>query len=383
VTAAPATSFRGVLALVEKHGTTVVSARSLERIASADVRAALHVASVLAGAPPAASWPCDVRGCSREIRANHDGARRPLLAVCCQAPAACSPIELGFDDVAQLEIAVDALVRAVCALLGATIDRAATAKLRERHALGASRTPILVATTDEPARDLFWAGTPHDIDLAAFCARRERVAGRTLVLVPTGAHVPLDVAARFTAGEHVELMVLADTLDVRGGALALRTPRESGARLEVDTRVPRVDGPAKHTGRGLAAELGVSRWEQTRFSIVDGHTVRIEANGQSVLRTFVELGFVDRRKTEVVTPVAAWGLFLLFCKAGAIRPSEYAQYGKPYGAKKAVEGIGKAMTKAFGLEESPIRRYSRARGSWETRFLVEAEKGARRKGRGA
>jgi hypothetical protein len=104
--------------------------------------------------------------------------------------------------------------------------------------------------------------------------------------------------------------------------------------------------------------------------IVDGHTLRIEANGKTLLRTFVELGFVDGRKTDVVTPVTAWALLLLFCKKGVLRPSEYGEMGKAYGAKKTVERLGPPMREAFGIDEHPIHQYSRRHGRWLPRFRV-------------
>ncbi len=370
-------SIAGVLALVEKHGTVVVLARSLEPIASTDAREALHVAGVLAGAPAAPTWPCDVRGCAREIRANYDGARRPLVAVCCQAPPACAPVELGFDEVAQQEVSVEALVTTACGLMGATVDRAALAKLRERRAIGEARAPVLVAAAETPARDVFWAGSPRDTDLAAFCARRERVPRASVVLVPTGKHVPLDVAARFAAGEQVEVRALSDVLEVRGGKLALA---EAAGAIAADVEAKADAAPAavqKAPSGGIAAIVGATRWEEIRILVVDGHTVRIEANGKSALRTFVELGFVDGRKTDVVTPTSGWLLFLLFCKKGELRPSEYAELGKAYGAKAGVKIMQKVLRAAFGIEEAPIRAYSRRTGRWVARFRVAGAETAR------
>jgi hypothetical protein len=135
---------------------------------------------------------------------------------------------------------------------------------------------------------------------------------------------------------------------------------------------------------GIAALLGVNSWEQIRLIVLDGHTLRIEANGQTLLRTFVELGFVDKRKTEVVTPVTAWAMLILLCKKGMLRPSEYGQVGKAYGAKKAIERLGAPMRAAFGIAEHPIHEYSRRGGRWVPRFLVAAgESGEVRNRQGA
>jgi hypothetical protein len=373
VTAASGASIAGVLSLVEKHGTVVILARSLEKVASVDARAALHAAGVIAAAPAAPSWPCDVRGCSREVRSNHDGARKPLVAVCFQVPAVCTPVELGFDDVAQQEISVEALLVAACALLGASVDRAAMAKVRERRALGESRAPVLVAAVPEApqARDVFWAGSPRDTDLSAWCARRERAARRTLILVPTAKYVSLEVASRFARGEAVEIRALDALLEVRDGKLAL-VP-DDGARIEAVPAPAPAPAPAP-IAQGIAALLGATRWEDIRITVVDGHTVRIEANGKGLLRTFVELGFVDGRKSDIVTPIASWGLFVLFCKKGRLKPSAYGEQGhKPFGVKKAIEKIGESLREAFGLADHPLHAYSKRSHLWATRFKIAAE----------
>ncbi len=367
-------SLRGVLTLVERYGSVVVPARDVDELASGEARAALHASGVISSAAAAATWPCDVRGCSREVRSNHDGARRPLVAVCCQAPPACAPVELGFDDVAQKALAADVLVGAACALFGATVDAAALAKLREPRALGDACAPALVAACAEPPRDVFWVGSPRALDLGGFCARRERVVRGSLVLVPTADRVPADVAARFAPGEHVEVRALADSLTVRDGALAAVERRSMRPSLPAAPAPEAIQSPA--AAHGIAALLGVQAWQQIRISFVDGTTVRIEAKGKTLLRTFVELGFVDARKRQMVTPVTAWALLLAFCKKGYVKPSEYGQLGRPYGAKKAMEGLNKAMRQSFGLEERPIAQYDKRRGQWAARFRVAGAEGS-------
>jgi hypothetical protein len=195
----------------------------------------------------------------------------------------------------------------------------------------------------------------------------------TLVLVPTFARVPAEVAARFAPGEHVEVCALADVLRVRDGALTLAAA--SHASTPAATSSP----PPAPAPLGLAARLGVTRWEDVRLSVVDDHTLRIESKGQTLLRTFVELGFVDARKKDVVRPVIAWGMLLLLCKKGEMRPSEYGEMGKAFAAKKAIERLGAALREAFGLEEHPVRTYSRRDGRWAPRFRVAAPDDARAK----
>jgi hypothetical protein len=354
--------FARVLALVEKSGTVVVPTNVVESIATVDARQALHAAGVLTAAAAAPSWPCDVRGCSREVRSNASGARRPLVAVCSQVPAACQPVELGFDDVAQQEIAIDTLVAVVCALLGADVDRASLAKVRARHAIGESCMPVLVATLADC--DILWAGMPRDMDLGAFCGRRERVARSTLVLVPTTKYVSTDLAARFAEGEHVEVRALEEMLDVRDGHIALR----SGSAVKEAPRVEESEPPPN--ALGLAAKLGIAKWEDVRILVVDAHTVRLDgSNGRALLTTFVELGLVDGRKVAVVTPVTAWALLRMICTHGKRMPSQYGEHGKKFGVKKVVFGLRAALKGAFGLEEDPFLSYS-SNGGWTPRFKV-------------
>jgi hypothetical protein len=352
-------------ALVEKHGNVVLLSRSLEEVASLDARIALHAGGVLAATEPVASWPCDVRGCSREIRANYGGARKPIVAVCCQAPPVCEPLELGFEDVSQQRISIEALVRAICALLGAEVNATAIAGVNARHPIGGNREPVLVGATRSPVvRDVFWAGTPRDTDLGAFCTRREHVKRRTLVLVPTERYVPLEVAARFARGERVEVLSLADSLEVREGAIAL--VKGDGAPTPLfSTRPP----PGIAERDGLATLLGAARWEDIRILAVDEHTVRIEAGTEAVLRTFVELGFTDTRKKEGAKPVTGWHVLLLLCHKGVLRPSEYRQFGKQWGAKKGIEDMRRRLRLAFGLEGDPLLSYL-TRTGWRPRFRV-------------
>jgi hypothetical protein len=311
--------------------------------------------------------------------------------VCSRAPTECALVELSFEDVAQQQVRVDALVSAVCGALGAEVERAGIAKVRERFAIGDARAPVLVAKEAEESsgvRDVFWAGSPRDTDLAAFCARRERVTQRTLVLVPTGRHVSLEVASRFAVGEHVAVMAVGDVVDVHEGKIARRgadasdeTPRRATTEPPPAPKKRKTTTPATmKPGHGLAAVLGVTRWEDLRISVLDEQTVKIETSETHVLRTFVELGFVDRRKRDGVVPVVGWAVFLGLCRNGQFRPSEYAVVGKAYGAKKGVEWVRRALKAAFGLEKDPMRGYSRASG-WVPRFLGEKGKlGVVRKG---
>jgi hypothetical protein len=180
--------------------------------------------------------------------------------------------------------------------------------------------------------------------------------------------VALDVAARFAPGETVEVRALGDLIEVRDGKLALF--RDVRPTTDPFRSTPPVVEPAMPRAPGIAALLGATRWEEIRLTVVDGHTLRIEANGKTLLRTFVELGFVDGRKRDVVTPTSAWAVLVLFCKEGRIKPSAYREVGKPFGAKKAIERLGVAMRASFGLAEHPIHQYSKRSRQWETRFLV-------------
>jgi hypothetical protein len=366
------------LALLFAHierqgGGGAVMARTFEKLAPVDARVALHAAKIVAGAPAIPTWPCDEAGCAREIRANYDGARKPLVAVCSQAPPACMPVELAFEEVAQQEIDLEALLTFVCVLLEATADPKALATIRTSRPFGGAVPPTLLAAARRPVRDVFWAGSPRDTDLASFCILRERVARGTLLLVPTAKYVAADLVARYIRGAHVELLSLADALAVRDGALVLAPPDAAPPTAPAAPSPPSALLAAAH---GIAAALGATKWEQIRITEVDGQTVRIAAGGKSVLRTFVELGFVDNRRTEVVTPVIGWSVFLLMCKKGSFMPSAYGDLGKAYAAKKGIETVRRALRASFGLKENPMRGYS-AKTGWVPRFLV-GEPGGRR-----
>jgi hypothetical protein len=221
------------------------------------------------------------------------------------------------------------------------------------------------------ARDVVWAGSPRDTDLDAICERRERAAKKnTLVLVPTARHVPLGVVSRYAHGQKVEVLALDDVLVVKDGALSLvgapppkkkASARRSGAESDGDAVTP--------IRRGIAAELGVVRWEPILVTLVDPQTVRIEANGNVLLKTFVELGFVDERRKDVVTPVTGWHLFVLILTQGRMRPSEYARFGTAYAATRAMSRMTAPLRAAFGISTSPMRKYSRKNG-WLPRFRV-------------
>lgn len=155
-------SILAVLEVIEKHGSFVLFARTVEKLVAPDARAALHAAGILSGAGPVVTWPCERRGCTREIRANYDGARRPLVAVCSQVPTECEPVELSFEEVAQQQLSAQALVATACRLLGAVTDRAALAKLNAAVPIGDAQRPVLVATKGDPACDVFWAASPRD-----------------------------------------------------------------------------------------------------------------------------------------------------------------------------------------------------------------------------
>lgn len=347
------------LALVEKHGATTLPSRALARLVPLAERTALTAAGVLAGAEAVTSWPCDVRGCGREIRANFAGARKPLVALCSQAPPVCAPVELRFDEVSQQQVSVRALVELACALLKADSDPDALTMLNASHPVGRAPLPARVATLAR-GREVFWTRAPRDLDLGAFCARRERVKRRTLVLVPTTRHVPLETAARFASGERVEILALDDLLAIRAGAIVLRET------LSRDPARPSLRAPS--SPGALAATLGVTRWEDMRLLFVDEHTLRIEGTRETLVRSFVDLGFIDGRKKDVV-PVISWHVLLILCLKGVLRPSEYARFGKQWGAKKGLGDLRRRLRGAFGLESDPLLGYLTRMG-WRPRFRV-------------
>jgi hypothetical protein len=285
-------------------------------------------------------------------------------------------VELGFDDVAMQSVSLEALVRAVCVLLGAegaeSAKTAAAARLREdgARAFGEERAPVAVGAARD--RDVFFARAPRDMDLAAFCARRERLARATLVLVPTARWVPLEVASRHAGGEKVEVLALEDALEIRDGSLALvgRPVAPAPGPTKARAKAKAAAREARRASPGIAALLGVTAWNQIRMAEVDGHTLRVEGNGKSMLCTFVELGFADGRKNSV-EPIIAWSVLMLMVAKGRMMPSEYARFGKRWAPKKGLEKLRVLLCAAFGLEPDPIQRYFSKTG-WVPKFRVAA-----------
>ncbi len=75
------------------------------------------------------------------------------------------------------------------------------------------------------------------------------------------------------------------------------------------------------------------------------------------------------RKPGEVVPVKVWGVLVAMCKVGRFRPSEYAEFGRPYAAKKAIGTLRALLKAAFGLEAEPLRTYTKY-GGWEPVFRV-------------
>jgi hypothetical protein len=55
-------------------------------------------------------------------------------------------------------------------------------------------------------------------------------------------------------------------------------------------------------------------------------------------------------------------------------PSEYAQFGKKWAAKKGIESMRAKLGRAFGLKEDPLLSYQTKEG-WRPRFRVGGARG--------
>jgi hypothetical protein len=71
--------------------------------------------------------------------------------------------------------------------------------------------------------------------------------------------------------------------------------------------------------------------------------------------------------------VIAWHVLLILCLKGVLRPSEYAQFGKQWGAKKGLGDLRKRLRAAFSLEGDPLLSYL-TRAGWRPRFRVAASR---------
>jgi hypothetical protein len=363
---------RALLALVQSHGGGEIAAAEVDRALAKDGAGAgvvLAREGIVRGAPLATTHPCDAPSCAREVREaaeTADGARR-FLAVCTRSPRECETLRLREPDLAQRTIAIDALVGAVMRELGVEGSLGREAK----RALGGALEPVALGeqTAGSAVRDVFFARRPGALALRALLAERRAAARPALVLVPTARAVKPEVLAAHAVG-HVQIVALADVLSVEGGRLSVAdhvrdVPRGAGAKgARVAERGAHGAAPA-----GVLAKLPrAARWSQVAFYRVhDDHLLGVEIDRRTRRVAARDLGMAVATTGE---PVRAYTLLQRICDGNGVFDTR--PWGSQANGKKVVSELRAALTKAFGIEESPIETYSRGTRSWKTRFRAYA-----------
>ena len=157
----------------------------------------------------------------------------------------------------------------------------------------------------------------------------------------------------------MEVAALSDRLVVRDGCIASAT----GLRIVPDARLS-TGGPSVAAGRLPRAE----RWNQVTFFLVDD----VRAIGVIVGRhyakvTAIDLGLADARTRE---PVRAFDLLRRICDGNGSFNTK--PWGGQTNGRKIVSELRLALSRAFGIEEAPIGRYSYRAKSWKTKFRALA-----------
>jgi hypothetical protein len=112
-------------------------------------------------------------------------------------------------------------------------------------------------------------------------------------------------------------------------------------------------------------------WEELTVSFVNELTVKIACRDSTEHRTFVEMGFMDSRKSEE-TPDQLWGILRALAKyKGDISWDESsASFSDPKQLKKWISEIRKKLKMVFpGILGDPFRPYKQVK-AYQTRFVL-------------
>jgi hypothetical protein len=345
----------------------------------AEVLGALRAAGILRPASRARTRPCDdpTKRCFRNVRPAAPPSPFPFTAICNAARPGCSALDVTLADVAQEELSVPDLLRAVRALYG--VDGRG---LSLPSTLDASPVMLGWQETARGEREVRLA-VQKDFSLRAALSGRRR----GLVLVPTARAVTGEWRARHNAGAFIELDVLEESLIVRDGRLARRGLDAHAPDAPVvpeDARsgpAPRANAhpqnearladppPRMAVTRAPQAQsiLGAKKWTDVRISLVDPLTVRIDVPGRSCRRTHIDLGMAHARTRE---PTRVWELLVAMCEgSGSFR---WKQFGDFQAAAKIVSRLRASMRAIFGIPGSPFYPY-RAIDAWRARFDARPE----------
>lgn len=274
----------------------------------------LTMLGILVEGPPVATAPCEEPGSTCERTVGPGEGEDDWIAICRDPEGTCRSRALSGDEVRTVRLEPAALCELLARSFGVT-KREPVRWTPPRVALGAAdgrRHSLVVAALDPRDAD------PDEVLL---------IPTPTLA-VPGARTVSLPKALRL----------------VPTGFLA-RLPK-AGA----DEVLP-----------------PVSRFEDVRIQMVDGHTIRVTIRGASARFSYHDLGLVNGRTKE---PSRGFELLREVCEgSGEFRTVDF---GGVEAARKQLDIVRAALRKLVGCGEDPFEK--RGKG-WRARFVARGVKG--------
>ncbi len=320
---------------------------------------------VVLGAYEVAEWPAGLLATVTALGLLARGTNANGL-VCDECPEACwlepkqvtgpngeavlvSPCRMGLEDVGLLTFSVDRLrtwrldLEGLAKTLATAGDLrgAATEVVPDRlwrlGTLGAGRARRRVLLAPGLAR-VSPAKRVEILDRAG--------AGHSIVLVPS--ELPQDVM-----GKHrVVVVPLSEVLEVEDGELL----------LDLEAIAAPFDG-RKRPIKGVPVPHGTD-WESVLIRVVDDENVQVVVGSQVEVRSFEDLGMVDRRRSEP-SPNETWGFLLTLAKAGG--SMTWREDAANDANKKRMSELRRVLRAVTGLSGDPFHAYAPGRG-WRPRF---------------
>ena len=122
----------------------------------------------------------------------------------------------------------------------------------------------------------------------------------------------------------------------------------------------------------LFPKLDDLRWEEVLITFVSDDAVRITARGQNLRMHYVEMGFADRRKTDM--PDSRWVILReMACNAGLI--DWESRWVRPKDRNKmssAISSISKRLIEILQISEQPFEPYKKHK-RYKPKFALRAE----------
>jgi hypothetical protein len=112
------------------------------------------------------------------------------------------------------------------------------------------------------------------------------------------------------------------------------------------------------------------KWKDVTIEIVSDDSARIIVGGVDKRFTALDMGFRDRRKGDM--PTKQWELLTLLATNNGVL-SWSSQKTHP-DAKKQIQMLRRDLQNLFGINDSPISRYSKKLG-YVTQFQVADKRG--------